>query len=73
MSTETTIIKTLMHTLIEVGLVAGYAEKFASRDSEYTGAVIPHSLAAIQQLAVAALQDVSNVMQADIAATEGKV
>lgn len=73
MSTEIIIIKTLMHTLIEIGSVADCAEKLASRDSEYTGAAIPHSLAVIQQLAAVALQDVSNIMRADIAATEGKV
>ncbi|MCU6377632.1 MULTISPECIES: hypothetical protein [Morganella] len=72
MSAETTIIKTLMHTLIEVGLVAGYAEKLASRDSEYTGAAIPYSLAVIQQLAAVALQDVSNIMRADIVTAGGE-
>lgn len=70
---DITIIKILMHTLLEVGFVADCAERIVSRDSGYTGSVVPHSLAAIQQLAAAALQDVSNIMQADIAATEGNV
>ena len=69
----TTIISTLLLALYEVSCVAGRAEELVSRDSEYAGAVVPHTLAVIQQRAEMALQKPSAIMKADISAAENAV
>ncbi|KLP39506.1 hypothetical protein [Enterobacter ludwigii] len=68
-----TIINTLLHTLHEVGFVAGAAEEYVSRDSEYAGAIVPHTLAVIQQRTEIALQTVGAIMRAEIYAAEKAV
>ncbi|HDH8977361.1 TPA: hypothetical protein PJP75_005735, partial [Escherichia coli] len=41
-------IKTLMRALIDISCTAATAEKHITREPEYTGAIIPHSLAYAQ-------------------------
>lgn len=41
-------IRTLMHALIDISCTAATAEKHITREPEYTGAIIPHSLAYAQ-------------------------
>lgn len=63
------IITTLLHALTEISTVSGGACEHASRDSEYAGAVVPHSLAMIQQRADMAMRQVSAMMLADMQPT----
>ncbi|MDC9111681.1 hypothetical protein [Escherichia coli] len=41
-------IKTLMHALIDISVIAVKAHKHATSETEYAGAFVPHSLAVMQ-------------------------
>ena len=41
-------IKTLMHALIDISVIADRAHKHATSETEYAGAFVPHSLAVMQ-------------------------
>ncbi len=58
-------IKTLMHALIDISCTAASAEKHITRETEYTGAIIPHSLAYVQLSADMALDEASKIIMAD--------
>ncbi|NUH55213.1 hypothetical protein HUK76_16225 [Citrobacter portucalensis] len=60
-----TVIKTLMDALIDISCVAAVAEKRITREPEYTGAIIPHSLAYVQLSADMALDEASKIIMAD--------
>lgn len=59
-------IKTLMHALIDISCMAATAEKHITRETEYTGAIIPHSLAYAQLTADMALDEAGKILTADI-------
>ncbi|HGT5745760.1 TPA: hypothetical protein ACM4DE_000102 [Escherichia coli] len=59
-------IKTLMHALIDISCTAATAEKHITREPEYTGAIIPHSLAYVQLSADMALDEAGKILTADI-------
>ncbi|HCL9408084.1 TPA: hypothetical protein N2275_000121 [Escherichia coli] len=58
-------IKTLMHALIDISYTAATAEKHITREPEYTGAIIPHSLAYAQLTADMALNEARAILIAD--------
>ncbi|EPA9859821.1 hypothetical protein ACQ9PN_004279 [Escherichia coli] len=58
-------IKTLMHALIDISCTAATAEKHITREPEYTGAIIPHSLAYEQLTADMALNEARAILIAD--------
>ena len=58
-------IKTLMHALIDISCTAATAEKHITRETEYTGAIIPHSLAYAQLTADMALNEAKAILIAD--------
>ncbi|WP_277884480.1 hypothetical protein [Escherichia coli] len=58
-------IRTLMHALINISCTAATAEKHISREPEYTGAIIPHSLAYAQLTADMALNEAKAILIAD--------
>ncbi|HCS8318705.1 TPA: hypothetical protein OSY17_000083 [Escherichia coli] len=58
-------IKTLMHALIDISCTAATAEKHITRETEYTGAIIPHSLAYAQLTADMALNEARAILIAD--------
>ncbi|MDM8926031.1 hypothetical protein QU862_23915 [Escherichia coli] len=58
-------IITLMHALIDISCAAATAEKHITRDPEYTGAIIPHSLAYAQLTADMALNEAKAILIAD--------
>ncbi|HAO9532976.1 TPA: hypothetical protein IRN28_005152 [Escherichia coli] len=58
-------IKTLMHALIDISCTAATAEKHITREPEYTGAIIPHSLAYAQLTADMALNEARAILIAD--------
>ncbi|EEQ7978577.1 hypothetical protein MN350_005314 [Escherichia coli] len=58
-------IKTLMHALIDISCTAATAEKHITREPEYTGAIIPHSLAYAQLTADMALNEAKAILIAD--------
>ncbi|HBE6922823.1 TPA: hypothetical protein KMM13_002783 [Escherichia coli] len=58
-------IKTLMHALIDISRTAATAEKHITRETEYTGAIIPHSLAYAQLTADMALNEARAILIAD--------
>ncbi|EEZ7510371.1 hypothetical protein C8020_001193 [Escherichia coli] len=58
-------IKTLMHALIDISCTAATAEKHITRETEYTGAIIPHSLAYAQITADMALNEAKAILIAD--------
>ncbi|EIR7860452.1 hypothetical protein LXL93_002763 [Escherichia coli] len=58
-------IKTLMHALIDISCTAATAEKHIIREPEYTGAIIPHSLAYAQITADMALNEAKAILIAD--------
>lgn len=59
------VIKTLMHALIDISCTAATAEKHITREPEYTGAIIPHSLAYAQLTADMALNEAKAILIAD--------
>lgn len=59
-------IRTLMNALIDISVIAHKAHKHATREPEYTGAIIPHSLAYAQLTADIALNEASKILTADI-------
>ncbi|EOM7043841.1 hypothetical protein ACSD62_004559 [Escherichia coli] len=58
-------IITLMHALIDISCTAATAEKHITREPEYTGAIIPHSLAYAQLTADVALNEAKAILIAD--------
>ena len=58
-------IKTLMRALIDISYTAATAEKHITREPEYTGAIIPHSLAYAQLTADMALNEAKAILIAD--------
>ncbi|HFU9751475.1 TPA: hypothetical protein ACIX1R_002215 [Escherichia coli] len=60
-----TVIQTLMDALIDISCVAATAEKHITRETEYTGAIIPHSLAYAQLTADMALNEAKAILIAD--------
>ncbi|HDC8867722.1 TPA: hypothetical protein O9O41_000390 [Escherichia coli] len=58
-------IITLMHALINISCAAATAEKHITREPEYTGAIIPHSLAYAQLTADMALNEAKAILIAD--------
>ncbi|EFC4556325.1 hypothetical protein GM679_22825 [Escherichia coli] len=58
-------IRTLMHALIDISCTAATAEKHITREPEYTGAIIPHSLAYAQLTADMALNEDKAILIAD--------
>ncbi|HCP4346332.1 TPA: hypothetical protein ODO00_003372 [Escherichia coli] len=58
-------IRTLMHALIDISRTAATAEKHIIREPEYTGAIIPHSLAYAQLTADMALNEAKAILIAD--------
>lgn len=58
-------IKTLMHALIDISCTVATAEKHITRETEYTGAIIPHSLAYAQLTADMALNEAKAILIAD--------
>ncbi|HAM8751543.1 hypothetical protein ACNI0O_00960 [Escherichia coli] len=58
-------IKTLMRALIDISYTAATAEKHITREPEYTGAIIPHSLAYAQLIADMALNEAKAILIAD--------
>ncbi|OKV54018.1 hypothetical protein [Escherichia coli] len=61
-------IRTLMHALINISVIADMAHKHATSETEYAGAFVPHSLAVMQLSADMALDEASKIIMAD---TEG--
>ncbi|EKC9821942.1 hypothetical protein OQN62_004120 [Escherichia coli] len=58
-------LTTLMHALIDISCTAATAEKHIIREPEYTGAIIPHSLAYAQITADMALNEDKAILIAD--------
>ncbi|HCN5505419.1 TPA: hypothetical protein ACNCH7_001026 [Escherichia coli] len=58
-------IKTLIDALIDISCTAATAEKHIIREPEYTGAIIPHSLAYAQLTADMALNEARAILIAD--------
>lgn len=58
-------LTTLMHALIDISVIADKAHKHATREMEYTGAIIPHSLAYAQLTADMALNEAKAILIAD--------
>ncbi|HFV4382299.1 TPA: hypothetical protein ACH9MG_000325 [Escherichia coli] len=58
-------LTTLMHALIDISVIADMAHKHATRETEYTGAIIPHSLAYAQLTADMALNEAKAILIAD--------
>ncbi|EPA7340671.1 hypothetical protein ACQ48M_003614 [Escherichia coli H20] len=54
-----------MHALIDISCTAATAEKHITREPEYTGAIIPHSLAYAQLTADMALNEAKATLIAD--------
>ena len=59
-------IKTLMHALIDISVIADRAHKHATSETEYAGAFVPHSLAVMQISADQALETASKMLMADV-------
>ncbi|HAW3776595.1 TPA: hypothetical protein JLU42_000890 [Escherichia coli] len=58
-------IRTLMHVLINISVIADMAHKHATSETEYAGAFVPHSLAVMQLSADMALDEASKIIMAD--------
>ncbi|WHI00157.1 hypothetical protein QDW62_15490 [Escherichia coli] len=58
-------IKTLMHALIDISVIADKAHKHATSETEYAGAFVPHSLAVMQLSADMALNEARAILIAD--------
>ena len=63
--TAVTVIKTLMDALIDISVIADIAHKYATSETEYAGAIVPHSLAVMQTSADRALEDASKLLMTD--------
>ncbi|EHU4170265.1 TPA: hypothetical protein L7229_003819 [Escherichia coli] len=59
-------IKTLMHALIDISVIADKEHKHATSETEYAGAFVPHSLAVMQFSADTALNEASKIIMADM-------
>ena len=59
-------IRTLMHALIDISVIADRAHKHATGKTEYAGAFVPHSLAVMQFSADMALNEAGKILTADI-------
>ncbi|EES5101888.1 hypothetical protein [Escherichia coli] len=59
-------IRTLMHALIDISVIADMAHKHATSETEYAGAFVPHSLAVMQFSADMALNEAGKILTADI-------
>ncbi|EOP8974422.1 hypothetical protein B0U22_RS02005 [Escherichia coli] len=58
-------IKTLMHALIDISVIADRTHKHATSETEYAGAFVPHSLAVMQLSADMALNEAKAILIAD--------
>ncbi|UZQ13397.1 hypothetical protein OF870_10660 [Escherichia coli] len=58
-------IKTLMHALIDISVIADRAHKHATSETEYAGAFVPHSLAVMQLSADMALNEAKAILITD--------
>ncbi|EES4208737.1 TPA: hypothetical protein ACYUXT_004489 [Escherichia coli] len=58
-------IKTLMHALIDISVIADRAHKHATSETEYAGAFVPHSLAVMQFIADMALNEAKTILITD--------
>ncbi|EKY5975884.1 hypothetical protein QSE03_004105 [Escherichia coli] len=58
-------LTTLMHTLIDISVIADRAHKHATSETEYAGAFVPHSLAVMQLSADMALNEAKAILIAD--------
>ncbi|MCZ5152736.1 hypothetical protein O5852_17365 [Escherichia coli] len=58
-------IKTLMRALIDISVIADKAHKYATSETEYAGAFVPHSLAVMRLSADMALNEVRAILIAD--------
>ncbi|MFV2372707.1 hypothetical protein ACNISU_17465 [Escherichia coli] len=58
-------IKTLMHALIDISVIADREHKHATSETEYAGAFVPHSLAVMQFSADTALNEAKAILIAD--------
>ncbi|EEQ5312641.1 TPA: hypothetical protein ACHIEE_000201 [Escherichia coli] len=58
-------IKTLMHALIDISVIADRAHKHATSETEYPGAFVPHSLAVMQFSADMALNEAKTILITD--------
>ncbi|KOA36455.1 prophage protein [Escherichia coli] len=58
-------IRTLMHALINISVIADMAHKHATSETEYAGAFVPHSLAVMQFSADMALNEAKAILIAD--------
>ncbi|EMR8996729.1 hypothetical protein WKR66_005062 [Escherichia coli] len=58
-------IKTLMHALIDISVIADRVHKHATCETEYAGAFVPHSLAVMQFSADMALNEARAILIAD--------
>ncbi|HDI5839843.1 hypothetical protein [Escherichia coli] len=58
-------IRTLMHALIDISVIADKAHKYATSETEYAGAFVPHSLAVMQFSADMALNEAKAILIAD--------
>lgn len=58
-------ISTLMHALIDISVIADRAHKYATSETEYAGAFVPHSLAVMQFSADMALNEAKAILIAD--------
>ncbi|EET9652848.1 hypothetical protein MZD11_16670 [Escherichia coli] len=59
-------IKTLMHALIDISVIADRAHKHATSETEYAGAFVRHSLAVMQLSADTAMNEAGKILTADI-------
>ena len=55
----------LMHAMADINAIARTADKLLY-DAEYSGCVIPHSLAAINMIAETAAEEAIAILEADI-------
>lgn len=60
------VITTLLHALIEISTTAKAAHDCVSLDGECAGSVVPHSLAAVHQLAEHAVSTAIAMLETDI-------
>ena len=58
-------IKTLIDALIDISVIADKAHKYATSETEYAGAFVPHSLAVMQLSADMALNEAKAILIAD--------
>lgn len=65
------VITALLHALIEIIATAKAAHNCVSSDEEYVGSVVPHSLAAVHQLADHTVSAAISMLEADIENIQG--